>query len=142
LIKAEDGFREADYHEALVLTAKKAESIAAKYGKDAVAVAISDRFTNEEAYVMKKLADTMGAKTLCFNNVESGLEKVLGLDASPNTIDELLATNVIVTIGFVMENNPVIQLKLKQAAEQGAKVYVINPKGYEVNDFDFATKVV
>lgn len=142
LIKCEDGFRDADYHEALVLTAKKAESIAAKYGKDAVAVAISDRFTNEEAYVMKKLADTMGAKTLCFNNVESGLEKVLGLDASPNTIDELLATNVIVTFGFVMENNPVIQLKLKQAAEQGAKVYVINPKEYEVSNFDFASKVV
>ena len=142
LIKGEDGFREANYHEALVLTAKKAESIAAKYGKDAVAVAISDRFTNEEAYVMKKLADTMGARTLCFNNVESGLEKVLGLDASPNTIDELLSTNVIVAFGFVMENNPVIQLKLKQAAENGAKVYVINPEGYAVNNFDFATKVV
>ena len=142
LIKGEDGFREADYHEALVLTAKKAESIAAKYGKDAVAVAISDRFTNEEAYVMKKLADTMGARTLCFNNVESGVEKVLGLDASPNTIDELLSTNVIVAFGFVMENNPVIQLKLKQAAENGAKVYVINPEDFTVNNFDFATKVV
>ena len=142
LIKGEDGFREADYHEALVLTAKKAESIAAIYGKDAVAVAISDRFTNEEAYVMKKLADTMGARTLCFNNVEGGVEKVLGLDASPNTIDELLSTNVIVAFGFVMENNPVIQLKLKQAAEAGAKVYVINPKEYTVNNFDFATKVV
>lgn len=142
LVKGEDGFRETDYHEALVLVAKKAESVAAKYGKDAVAVAISDRFTNEEAYVMKKLADTMGARTLCFNNRESGVEKVLGLDASPNTIDELLSTNVIVTFGFIMENNPVIQLKLKQAAEDGAKVYVINPKEYQVNNFDFATKVV
>lgn len=142
LVKCEDGFRETNYHEALVLTAKKAESIAAIYGKDAVAVAISDRFTNEEAYVMKKLADTIGARTLCFNNVESGVEKVLGLDASPNTMDELLSTSVIVTFGFIMENNPVIQLKLKQAAEAGAKVYVINPKEYEVNNFDFATKVV
>ena len=142
LIKEEDGFREANYHEALVLTAKKAERIAAKYGKDSVAVAISDRFTNEEAYVMKKLANIMGARTLCFNNVESGLEKVLGLDASPNTIDELLSTNVIVVFGFVMENNPVIQLKLKQAAEAGAKIYVINPKEYTLNNFDFATKVV
>ena len=142
LIKDEDGFRETNYHEALVLTAKKAESIAAKYGKDAVAISISDRFTNEEAYAMKKLADVMGARTLCFNNVESGVEKVLGLDASPNTIDELLSTNVIIAFGFIMENNPVIQLKLKQAAEEGAKVYLINPIGYEVANFDFATKVV
>lgn len=142
LIKEGNGFRETNYHEALVLTAKKAESIANKYGKDSVAIAISDRFTNEEAYVMKKLANTMGARTLCFNNVESGVEKVLGLDASPNTIDELLATNVIVTFGFIMENNPVMQIKLKQASEAGAKVYVINPKEYEVNNFDFATKTV
>ena len=142
LLKGTDGFRETDYHEALVLTAKKAESIAAKYGKDSVAVAISDRFTNEEAYVMKKLADTMGARTLCFNNVDSGVEKVLGLDSSPNTMDELLSTDVIVVFGYVMENNPVIQIKLKQAAENGAKVYLVNPVGVEVANFDFATKVV
>ena len=142
MLKGTDGFRETDYHEALVLTAKKAESIAAKYGKDSVAVAISDRFTNEEAYVMKKLADTMGARTLCFNNVDSGVEKVLGLDSSPNTMDELLSTDVILVFGYVMENNPVIQIKLKQAAENGAKVYLVNPVGVEVANFDFATKVV
>ncbi|WP_297133071.1 FAD-dependent oxidoreductase [Terrisporobacter sp.] len=142
LIRTKEGFRESDYHEALVLVSKKAESIAAKYGKDSVAVSISDRYTNEEAYAIKKLAEVMGAKTLCFNNRKSGVEEVLGLDVSPNTIDELLSTNVILTFGFIMENNPVIQLKLKQAAENGAKIYVINPVGYEVNNFDFATKVV
>ena len=142
LVKSEDGFRETNYHEALILTAKKSQSIAAKYGKDAVAVSISDRFANEEAYVMKKLADTIGAKTLCFNNVQSGVEKVLGLDSSPNTIDELLSTDVAVVFGFVMDNNPVIQLKLKQAAENGTKVYVINPNNYKVDNFDFATKVL
>ncbi|WP_455538709.1 FAD-dependent oxidoreductase [Terrisporobacter sp.] len=142
LVKDAEGFRETTYYEALVLTAKKAESIATKYGKESVAVSISDRFTNEEAYVMKKLANTIGAKTLCFNNVESGLEKVLGIDASPNTMDELLSTNVILVFGYVMENNPVIQIKLKQASENGAKVYLINPKGLEVSNFDFATKVI
>lgn len=142
LIKTKEGFRESDYHEALVLVAKKAESIAAKYGKNSVAVSISDRYTNEEVYAIKKLADIIGAKTLCFNNRKSGIEEVLGLDSSPNTIDELLSTNVILTFGFIMENNPVIQLKLKQASENGSKIYVINPLGYEVNNFDFATKVV
>ena len=142
LIKDNDGFREADYHEALVLVAKKAESVAARYGKGSVAVSISDRYTNEEAFAIKKLADKIGAKTLCFNNRESGLEKVLGVNATPNTIDELLATNVIVVFGFIMENNPVIQLKLKQAAEAGAQVYIINPVEYQVNNFDFATKTI
>lgn len=141
LIKDGKGFRETDYHEALVMVAKKTEALATKYGKDAVAVSISDRFTNEEAYTMKKLADIMGAKVFSFNNRESGIENVLGLDASPNTIDELLVSDVIIAPEFVSEDNPVIQLKMKQAAERGAKVYLINPHGQE-EEYRFATKII
>ncbi|MGI6071203.1 MAG: FAD-dependent oxidoreductase [Blautia sp.] len=141
MAKNADGqFEEVDYHDAFVLTAKKAESVAAKYGKDAVAVAISDRFTNEEAYVMKKFADTIGAKTLCFDNRACGLEKVLGVNASPNTIDELLSTEVILVAGF--NGTHVLRVKLKEAAKNGAKVILINPKGYEQEHFQFAYKTV
>lgn len=141
LIKEADGFRETDYYEALVLIAKKCQSLAAKYGKDAVAVSISDRYTNEEAYAMKKLANVMGAKTLSFNNRASGIAPVLGFDASPNTIDELLSTDVILAAGFSTLGNPVMQLKLKQAAENGVKVVLINPEGFEQH-FDFAEQVI
>lgn len=137
-----DDFRITDYHEAIMLTAKKAEAIATKYGKEAVAVAISDRYTNEEAYAFKKLAEVMGARTLCFNNRENGLEKVLGIDSSPNTIDELLSTDVILMLGYKFEMNPIIQLKVKQAAENGAKVVLVNPVDYEQERFEFATKIV
>jgi NADPH-dependent glutamate synthase beta chain and related oxidoreductases len=141
MVKKEKGLEEVDYHEAFVLTAKKAQSIGAKYGKNAVAVAISDRYTNEEAYAIKKFADVIGAKTLCFNNRESGIANVLGFDASPNTIDELLATEVILVTGFNTVLNPVIQIKIKQAAQAGAKVVLINPVGSEQH-FEFATKVL
>jgi formate dehydrogenase major subunit len=104
-------------------------------------VAISDRYTNEEAYAIKKFADAIGAKTLCFNNRRNGAAEVLGFDASPNTIDELLATEVILVTGFNTALNPVIQLKLKQAAEAGAKVVLINPLGYEQH-FEIASKVL
>lgn len=140
LIREDHQFRETDYHEAFITVAKKCQSIAAKYGKDAVAVAISDRYTNEEAYAMKKMAAIMGAKTLCFNNRASGLAPVLGFDASPNTIDELLSTDVILAAGFDTVSNPVMQLKLRQAAANGAKIVLINPKGYEQH-FDFAEKI-
>lgn len=141
LIKDADGFRETDYHEAFVLIAKKCQAIAAKYGKDAVAVGISDRYTNEEAYAIKKMAAVMGARTFCFNNRASGIAPVLGFDASPNTIEELLSTEVILTTGFDTVSNPVMLLKLRKAAENGAKVILINPRGYEQH-FDFAEKVI
>ena len=121
-VKEDGRFRESDYHEALVLIAKRCQTIGAKYGKDAIAVAISDRYTNEEAYAMKKMAEVMGAKVLCMNNRANGLAKVLGFDASPNTIDELLSTNVILKVGFKDEDSRVISLKMRQAQEAGARV--------------------
>ena len=133
---------EVDYHEAFVLTTKKAEALAAKYGKDAVAVAISDRYTNEEAFVIKSFADAIGARTLCFNHRENGLRNVLGVDASPNTIDELLSAEVILCAGFVAKENQVIRLKLKQAAKNGAKVVLVNPEGYEQDHMSFVYKTV
>ncbi|MBR1992872.1 MAG: molybdopterin-dependent oxidoreductase, partial [Firmicutes bacterium] len=131
LIKDEDGFREADYHEALVLIAKRCQSIGAKYGKNAIGVSISDRYTNEEAYAIKTMAEDMGAKIFCMNNRQSGIKAVIGHDASPNTIDELLSTNLILAVGFNTTDNPVIQLKMKQAAEAGAKVVLINTEDYK-----------
>lgn len=122
LVKEDGKFREADYHEAFVLVAKKAQTVGAKYGKDAIAVSISDRYTNEEAYAIKCMAEAMGAKVLCMNNRASGLEKVTGLNASPNTIDELLSTNLILKVGFKDEDSRVIALKIRQAEEAGAKV--------------------
>ena len=141
MVRKENGLETTDYHEAFVLTAKKVQSVAAKYGKDAVAVAVSDRYTNEEAFAIKRFADAIGARTFCFNNRENGLAKVLGFDASPNTIDELLAAEVILVTGFDVRLNPVVQVKLKQAAEAGAKVILINPVGYEQH-FEFAAKVL
>lgn len=138
----EEDFRVADYHEAVVYTAKKAQAVAARYGKEAVAVSISDRYTNEEAYAIKKMANAMGAKVLCFNNRENGLERVLGIDSSPNTIDEMLSTNVILMTGYNFADHPIIQIKAKEAAENGAKVVLVNPVGYEQARFDFAHKVL
>ncbi len=141
LIKDGSGFRETDYHEALVMIAKKCQSVAARYGKEAVGVAVSDRYTNEEAYAIKKMAEAMGATIFCMNSRKSGIAKVTGYDASPNTIDELLSTELILAAGFDVKANPVIQLKMKQAAERGAKVILINPEGYEQSAGAFSEKI-
>ena len=130
LIKDGETFREADYHEALTLIAKKMQSTAAKYCNNHIGVAVSDRYTNEEAYAIKTMAETIGAKVFSMNNRASGLKPVIGHDASPNTIDELLSTDLILAVGFNTVDTPVIQLKMKQAAENGAKVVLVNPEAY------------
>lgn len=127
MIKRINGEMEAaDYHEAMIMTAKNLESVRARHGAGSIAVAISDRYTNEEAYAMKKFAEVLGAKVFSFNNRHNALLDVLGLDASPNTIDELLSTEVILVPGFIKNRSAVIWNKIKQAANAGAKVVVIN----------------
>ncbi len=133
---------ECDYSSALTIVAKKVEVIRSKYGKDAVAISISDRYTNEEAYTIKKLADHLKVKTLCFNHRQSGLNKVLGVDASPNAMDELLATDVILAIGFKAENNPILGIKLKKAVKNGAKLLFVNPSEYKISNYGFDAKTV
>src|SRR5699024_2128661 len=142
LIKDVEGFREADYHEALVMIAKKCQSVGARYGKDTIGVSVSDRYTNEEAYAIKKMAEAMGARIFCMNNRKSGIAQVIGHDASPNTIDELLSTELILAVGFNATNNPVIQLKMKQAAERGAQVVLVNPEGFEQMNMPYLAKEI
>jgi len=143
MVREGDDFRTTNYHEAFVMAAKKLEAVKVRHGAGAIAVAISDRYTNEEAYAMKKFADTIGAKTFCFNKRQSGINEVLGLgyDASPNTIDELISTNLIIVPGFIKNKNAVIWNKIKQASENGAQVVVINTPEANAR-FDFATKVI
>lgn len=141
LIKEGKSFKPVSYEDALMVTSKKLQAIGAKYGKDSVAVAVSDRYTNEEAYVMKKLAETMGARVMTFNRRENGLKNIVGMDSSPNTIDELQSTDMILVTGFMATNTPVIYLKIREAAKKGVKVVLLNPKGFE-NGFPFASDVV
>ncbi len=133
-VKEGNDWREADYHEALMLIAKKCQTVAQRFGREAVAVAVSDRYTNEEAYAIKVMADAMGAKLLCLNNRKSGLKEVLGVEGSPNTIEELLSTNLILKVGFEPSDSRVIDIKIKQASERGAKVLDL---GEGQNDLSF-----
>ena len=59
----------------------------------------------------------------------------------PNTIDELLSHEYDLAVGFNTTDNPVIELKMKQAAEAGAKVVLVNPEDY-VQHIDFLNKAV
>jgi formate dehydrogenase major subunit len=138
-MRRDGAMAEASWHDALMMTVKKAEATAMRYGRDAVAVSISDRYTCEEAYAMQKLARAMGAKTLCFDHRRSGLADVLGSDASPNRINELLSTNLILAVGLDTDAYPVLRMKMKQAARDGAKVLVVNPGGSE-QEYEFAAR--
>jgi formate dehydrogenase alpha subunit len=56
LIRENGGFREASWDEALELVAEKFEGIKSQSGPDAIGVLTSAKCTNEENYLLQKLA--------------------------------------------------------------------------------------
>ncbi len=119
------------WEEASIYVAKKLQSTAVRFGKDAVAVSISDKFTNEEVYFAKKYAEEIvkAGTVFSFGRNKSGVAEVTGFDGSTCKIDELLSTNVIVLVGTdVMKEHASLGIKIRQAAERGAKLITINNK--------------
>ncbi|SHJ94462.1 formate dehydrogenase major subunit [Geosporobacter subterraneus DSM 17957] len=130
LVRKEGVLQEVSWEEAVLYTAKKAQSLALLYGSSSLALSISDRYTNEEIYLAAQLGKkVLNTSNICsFNYVKSGLKDVLGYDASTNTFDELLATEVILLIGSdIMRDHTIAGLKIKKAVRQGAKLIVMNP---------------
>jgi formate dehydrogenase major subunit len=129
------------YYDALILIAKSLQKAQAVYGLGAAAIAVSSRLTNEEMYAAKKLADSIGAKIISFENTSGGIKDVLGYDCSPNTIGELAATGLIVAVGFDAAETPVAALKMRQAAKSGVKTVLVNPfEGY--GDLTYASEII
>ena len=111
--------------------AQKIDDLFVEHGPGSVALAISDRYTNEEAYAFKTLADCLAAKTFSFNNRHSGMQEVLGINCSPNSLDELPEADYLLVVGIDEAANPVFNLKLKQAAEAGCQVVLLQTNSAE-----------
>lgn len=138
LIRKNGKLEEASWDEALLYTAKKTQSIGALYGSSAIGISVSDRYTNEEIYLISKLGkDVFKTENIgSFNGKSGGIGEVFGYDASPNTFDELVNTDTILLVGTnIMDHNTVAGLKIKKAVEQGAKLIVISPNKSKIDAY-------
>lgn len=130
LIRRNGVLEEASWEEALLLVAKKAQGTAFQHGSETVGISVSDSWTNEEIFAVKRFGEDIIKTPHLFslNNNAVGIGDVLGLNASTNTLDELLRTQVILLVGAsVMQDHAIAGLKIKQAVqENGAKLVTIN----------------
>lgn len=143
LVRKEGKLQEASWEEAALYTAKKAKSLTLLYGSSSLAVAVSDKYTNEEIYLASKFArDVLKTENIIsFNRLQHGIKDVLGYDASTNTFEEILSTETILLIGSdVMNDHTIVGLKIKKAVENGTKLITVNP--YETKVDEWAYKKV
>lgn len=139
-IKVNGELSESTFDQALLEAVKKLQAVRSAYGKDSIAMVVSQRLTNEEALLLTKLAQQLETKVIgSFDLEKTALDKVFGLNASTNSFDELYSTDLIITVGKVAENHAVMGAKIKKAVELGAKLVTINNHETRLDEMAFAT---
>lgn len=130
-------FREATWEEALDLAAGGLKSIRDKQGGEALAGFGSAKGSNEEAYLFQKLVRTgFGTNNvdhctrLCHASSVAALMETVGSGAVSAPFTEAVNAEVVIVIGSNPSvNHPVAATYFKQAAKQGTKLIVIDPRG-------------
>jgi formate dehydrogenase alpha subunit len=136
LMKEGSGFRKATWGEALDRIVSEIKRISAKYGPDSIAVFSSAKCTNEENYLMQKLARVaVGTNNidhcarLCHASTVAGLVYSFGSGAMTNSTPEFETANCLLVTGSnTLETHPMIGARMLRAIYGGAKAIVIDPR--------------
>jgi formate dehydrogenase major subunit len=140
-------FRKASWGEALDRAAAGLKRIRDHDGRWALAGFGSAKGSNEEAYLFQKLVRTgFGSNNvdhctrLCHASSVAALMEGIGSGAVTAPFTAAEDSDVIIVIGArPTENHPVAATFFKQAAKRGAKIFVIDPRGYSLTRYATAT---
>jgi predicted molibdopterin-dependent oxidoreductase YjgC len=106
LLKKNGRFEEVSWSEATGFIVKRLTEIRGKYGADSIAFLNSPRSSNEESYLLQKLARSVigtnnvdhGAGVYSNNSINVLLDQI-GIPATTNSVDELYKSEVIIVDG-------------------------------------------
>jgi len=141
LIRENGKFRKAGWEEALELTARKFTEIRAKHGPDALAFISSSKCTNEESYLMQKLARAVigtnnidNCSRYCQAPATTGLFRTVGYGGDSGTMADIAQAGLVIAIGTnTAESHPVLATRVKRAHKlRGQKLIVSDLREHEM----------
>ncbi len=133
LIREGDKFREATWDEALSLVARRFSEIKAASGPDSLAFISSSKCTNEESYLMQKLARAVvgtnnmdNCSRYCQAPATIGLFRTVGYGGDSGSISDIEESDLVLIIGSnTAESHPVLATRVKQSHKlRGQKLIV------------------
>ncbi|HEX77844.1 MAG TPA: formate dehydrogenase subunit alpha [Dehalococcoidia bacterium] len=144
LVRVNGRLEAASWEQALGLVAQELERIKAAHGPDSLAVLGSSKCTNEENYLLQKLARAV----LGTNNIDNGsrlyssasrvgLAKSLGLPGTTNPLSDIEQSQVILVIGAnPTASAPVVGYAIKRAVKQkDARLLLVDPQPTKLSAF-------
>ncbi len=136
LIRKNGKLQPTDWQTALDLLHDKLSEIAAKEGPDSLMFLSSAKVSNEENYLLMKLAragygtnNIDHCARLCHSSTVTGLVETLGSGAMTNSLSCFEETELVFVIGSnTTEQHPLIGSRILQAVQRGAKLLVADSR--------------
>src|SRR6201998_272830 len=141
LIREGDKFRAATWDEAIRLVARRFTEIKAKDGPDALAFISSSKCTNEESYLMQKLARAVigtnnmdNCSRYCQAPATEGWFRRVGYGGDSGSIRDIENAGLVLIIGSnTAEAHPVLTTRVKRAHKlRGQKLIVSDLREHEM----------
>ncbi|MBE9486991.1 MAG: formate dehydrogenase subunit alpha [Chloroflexi bacterium] len=135
-IRTKGNLQPVDWQTALDLIHEKLSGIAEKHGPDSLMFLSSAKVSNEENYLLMKLAragygtnNIDHCARLCHSSTVTGLVETLGSGAMTNSLSCFDETELIFVIGSnTTEQHPLIGSRILQAVWRGAKLIVADSR--------------
>ncbi|AUM75101.1 formate dehydrogenase subunit alpha [Paracoccus jeotgali] len=129
-------WREVGWDEALRFAAERMRAIQQDHGRKSIGVITSSRCTNEETYLVQKLAravfgnnNTDTCARVCHSPTGYGLGQTFGTSAGTQDFDSVENADVMVVIGAnPTDAHPVFASRMKKRLREGARLIVIDPR--------------
>lgn len=123
LLRDGEGFREITWDEALDIIEKKFKQVKQDHGPDALAFIASSKCSNEESFLMQKLARAVigtnnvdNCARYCQNPATMGLQRTVGYGGDSGSIADIEQAGLILIVGAnPAENHPVLATRIKRS---------------------------
>ena len=141
LIRENGKFREATWDEAISLVASKLKDLAEKYGGDSLMFIASSKGTNEESYLVQKMARQIfgtnnvdNSSRFCQAPATTGLWRTVGYGGDSGSIKDIYESKLVLIVGSnTAESHPVLATRVKRAHKMnGQKLIVADLRKHEM----------
>ncbi|WP_393971519.1 formate dehydrogenase subunit alpha [Oxyplasma meridianum] len=141
LIRENGKFRKATWEEALSKVASRLTEIKEKYGGDSLMFIASSKGTNEESYLVQKMARQIfhtnnvdNSSRFCQAPATTGLWRTVGYGGDSGSMRDIYESKLILIVGSnTAESHPVIATRVKRAHKMnGQKLIVADLRKHEM----------
>ncbi len=134
-------FVEIEWDEAIEMVRANFTKIKAEHGPDALAFITSSKCTNEESYMMQKLARAVigtnnidNCSRYCQTPASKGLSRTVGYGGDSGTIQDIEIADLVIVIGSnTSESHPVLATRVKRSHKhRGQRLIVADLRKHEM----------